>query len=253
MDHTSKHDHFQGKSSIEHVAEAQVEGILSSAEIHGTEIPGHLSAGADAARDMAVFLLLIGVLLHYSQISHQEIFFLLTFLACGWCVWRTGRSAWLGWYRLERLHRILEQEKWEIEHNRLQEKEELMALYGAKGFEGQLLEDVVAVLMADSERLLRVMIEEELRLSLHSQEHPLKQSLGAFLGSLATSVFIGIGFLIEPKYGFILGAFVSIAISAAISARFIGNRLVPAIIWNAGIASLALGFTYFLYQFFERV
>ncbi len=90
-----------------------------------------------------------------------------------------GRSAWLGWSRLERLHRILAQEKWEIEHNREQEREELGVLYAAKGFEGKLLEDVLDVLMADGDRLLKVMVEEELGLTLESQVHPLKQGLGA--------------------------------------------------------------------------
>lgn len=242
------HDHFKGKNSIDHVAESQAHGIISSAELHGTEIPGHFSAGADAAREMSILLLLTGTLLHYLNISSGEIFSLLTFLACGWSVWKTGRSSWLGWHRLERLHRIVEEEKWEIEHNRPQEKDELLALYGAKGFEGQLLEDVVAVLMADSERLLKVMVEEELRLNLHSQEHPLKQGLGAFLGSWVSFTIVGISFLFISDYGLILGALLTISLAAALSAKFIGNRLIPAIIWNLGIALLALGTTYFLYQ-----
>ncbi len=42
-----------------HVVEAQARGLIASAEMHGTEIPGHWSAGADAARETAVILLIL--------------------------------------------------------------------------------------------------------------------------------------------------------------------------------------------------
>ena len=79
--------------------------------------------------------------------------------------------------------RLLEEEKWEIEHNRNQEKVELKVLYRAKGFEGKLLDDVVDVLMADDKRALHIMLKEELGMTLEAYEHPLKQSLGALLGT----------------------------------------------------------------------
>lgn len=245
----TQHDHFKGKESIGHVAETQAEGILSSSEIHGTEIPGHLSAGADAARDTAFSLLLLWILLTYLNLPYLTILSVLGLFSCGWAIWKCGRSAWLGWYRLERLHRILEQEKWEIEHNRPQEREELRALYGAKGFEGKLLEDVVDVLMADSDRLLKVMVEEELRLSVESQEHPLKQGLGALIGSLCTIILMGLCFWFFPQHGVFFGALLVIAIASLLSAHYLKNRLIPAIIWNIGIAILASGFTYFLLQY----
>ena len=93
----------------------------------------------------------------------------------------------LGWARLERLHRIVEEERYEIENHRQQEREELKELYRAKGFQGKLLDEVVDVLMADGERLLKVMVEEELGLSLQSQEHPLKQGAGSALGAFVAS------------------------------------------------------------------
>ena len=66
---------------------------------------------------------------------------------------RTKRPFGLG--RLERLHRVIEEERWEIEHHRQEEREELAALYQAKGLTGKLLDDVVATLMADDNRLLQ--------------------------------------------------------------------------------------------------
>ena len=86
---------------------------------------------------------------------------------------------------------------------------------------------------------------------MHSQEHPLKQSLGAFLGSAIAYFITTLGFWINFESGLLLGSFVSVAIATAVSAKFIGNRITPAIIWNVGIAIMSLGFTFFLYQYFE--
>lgn len=238
--------HFKGKDAIEHVAEAQAQGLISAAEIHGTEIPGHISAGADACRDTCVlFLLLVPILgsiyLRYEVLLGWGLIFL------GWIVWRAGRAAWLGWTRLERLHRVLEQEKWEIEHNRPQEKDELRELYRAKGFDGKLLEDVLDVLMSDGDRLLRVMVEEELGLSLQNVEHPLKQGLGAAAGALASTLLILCALYIHPLLGFAV-ALLLIALSAGILAYFARNRLIPAIVWNVALALLAFGITYYSLQ-----
>ena len=119
------HKHFGDRDAIDHVVEAQVRGIVDSAEIHGTEIPGHLSAASDAVKECAL-LLLLAALLGLTPLP-------LTLFGAALITWKGGRSAWLAWARLERLHRILTQEKWEIDHHRDQEREELKALYRAKG------------------------------------------------------------------------------------------------------------------------
>ena len=89
----------------------------------------------------------------------------------------------LGWSRLERLHRVIEEERWEIEHHRPQEREELRALYAAKGLRENSSMRSIEVLMADDNRLFQVMLEEELGLTLEAYEHPLKQAFGAFFGA----------------------------------------------------------------------
>lgn len=236
--------HFKGKEAIGHVVEAQAQGLIASAEIHGTEVPGHISAAADAARETALALLLLWCILATLNLSNTLP--LLALFGCGWTIWKFGRSAWLGWARLERLHRVLAQERWEIEHHRQQERDELRELYAAKGFEGKLLEDVLDVLMADDSRLLRVMVEEELGLSLESHEHPLQQGLGACIGSLAAVLMCLGGLFIYGSYGIIAAAFLAIGISGAISAHHSQNRWVPAIVWNMGIAALTFGSVYFL-------
>lgn len=231
--------HFKGKDAIGHVAETQARGVISAAEIHGIETPGWITAGADAARDTAIILLLFYPFL---PLPYLLCFFL------GFVIWKGGRGALLGWARLERLHRVLEQEKWEIEHNRPQERAELKELYLAKGFEGKLLEDVVDVLMADGDRLLRVMIEEEMGLSLENIEHPLKQALGAGLGALIASILIGIplyfGFLIPY---FILSILV-IGFASSLLAHYAQNKIIPTITWNVSLGLLCFGVSYYTLQ-----
>ncbi|NGX57992.1 MAG: hypothetical protein K940chlam3_00893 [Chlamydiae bacterium] len=245
---TSKPTHFKGKEAVEHVVEAQAKGLISKAEVHGEEMPGHISAFADTARETAVILLLIWLLIS-TLVLQDSHFLVLSVMTVGWIVWKMGRSAWLGWSRLERLHRLVAEEKWEIDHHRDQEREELAALYEAKGFKGKLLEDVMDVLMADDDRLLRVMLEEELGLSLEKQEHPLKQSLGAGLGALAAYFVCMILTLLIPNFGMILGTFCVVGAAAALSAHYEKNRKIPAIVWNLGITVLAFGCTYFLWDF----
>lgn len=235
--------HFKGKDAIGHVVEAQAEGLIDSAEIHGTETPGHLSAAADSARDTAAVIALVwAVLAHLHQINAV----ILAVLALGWTFWKAGRSAWLSWFRLERLHRVLAQEKWEIEHHRQQERDELRVLYATKGFEGKLLEDVLDVLMADGDRLLRVMVEEELGLRLQAYEHPLKQSLGALIGALLASFITIAVFVVFPTWGALIGAAAVICVSSAVSAYHARNGIIAAIVWNLGILAFAFGFVYLL-------
>lgn len=249
--HSSPHSHFQGKDALGHVIEAQAQGIISAAEVHGVETPGYLSAGCDAARESAVAFALAWLVLSYLGISSQTVLALLLMLSCSCILWKMGRASWLGWFRLERLHRVLEQERWEIEHHRQQERDELRVLYAAKGFEGKLLEDVLDVLMADNDRLLKVMVEEELGLSLASHEHPLKQGLGAALGTLISAGICFTALWVWPHGGIFVGAPLSIALASILSARLAQNNVIPAIIWNLGLAALTFGCLYFLLQFIK--
>ncbi len=234
--------HFQGKEAIAHVAEKQAQGLISSAEIHGTEVPGHIGAFADSARDTAIALLLLSLLIGVEPFRHQAIYFLL-----GWIAWKMGRAAWLGWSRLERLHRVLEQEKWEIDHNRPQEKEELKELYRAKGFEGQLLDDVIDVLMADGDRLLRVMVEEELGLSLKKLEHPLKQGLGSGFGVVIAGGVLYAASLLSEQAVWVASILIMGA-SSALLAHFARNKIIPAVTWNIALTILSAGLTYYTLQ-----
>jgi hypothetical protein len=246
---SSMPEHFKGKDALEHVIEAQAEGIMASSEVHGTELPGSLSAACDAARESVLVLVLVAIIGLYLNLPVKVLLLIFFTLMVGWTFWKGGRSAWLGWFRLERLHRVLEQERWEIEHHRQQERDELRELYAAKGFEGKLLEDVLDVLMADNERLLRVMIEEELGLSLQAYEHPLKQGVGAALGAALAAAVCLLLFWLWSLPGLLAGAVLVVGGVSAVSAARVQNNIVSAIVWNIGLGILAAGCVYYLLEF----
>ncbi len=240
-----QHEHFEGKAALHHVVEKRAEAIRSFAEDHGTEIPGHISAMADAAREMALFLTLITLLTVAFGLRPLPSLLGLGITGFAYLVWKMGRSAHLGWARLERLHRVIAQEKWEIEHHRMQEREELEALYGAKGFEGKLLDEVVDVLMADQDRLLRVMVEEEMGLNLQVYEHPLKQCLGAGIGALAAAILCVGGALLWFPFGLGIGALITFITAGILAAHYQGNRWLPTVIWTLAIGLLSIGIALF--------
>lgn len=244
----SNKEHFQKKEAIAHVIEKRAEGILSLSESHGTEMPGHLSAAADAARESALLLLLLWWLLFALKAPVATMNALLIAFGLGLLAWKTGRSAWLGWARLERLHRVILQEKEEIDTHRDQEREELTALYSAKGLSGKLLDDVIDVLMADDDRLLKVMLEEELGLTLQAYEHPLKQCVGASVGVISTLLLSAFFYLLLPSYGMFISTLLMLGMGTVVSSVYEKNRVIASLIWNVAIAVVAFGVTYFIFD-----
>ncbi|MBS0620975.1 MAG: VIT1/CCC1 transporter family protein [Verrucomicrobia bacterium] len=238
-----KAEHFKGKSVPEHLKEARIRGALASSEVHGTEMPGHFGAGSDAAKDTATGLALLWILLTFTTLNSWIV---IPLFAAGWCIWKTGRSALIGWARMERFHRVIEEERWEIEHHRAQERLELTEMYQAKGLTGKLLEEVVDVLMADDNRLLRVMLEEELGLTLEAYEHPLKQAMGALVGSLTASLLCLFGLWVYPPFGLLLFSALTLILSAILSAKLERNHVTSTVIWSLAIATFACGAVYFL-------
>lgn len=151
------------------------------------------------------------------------------------------------------MHKIIEDERYEIEHHRPQEREELIELYRAKGFSGKLLEEVVDVLMADQNRLLQVMLEEELGLRLSSYEHPIKVGAGAGLGALLSSIFLLLGLWIFGSIGLYSVAFCAMGLSAVLLAKQHKNKLLQMMIWNLSAGALVTLIVYFLAKMAARV
>jgi hypothetical protein len=243
---STKHEHFKGKDVYQHLKDARNRGKQASEEIHGTEASGSLIATTDSVKETAIVLLSLWMLFHNFSPDRP-----LTLFCCfliGWVLWKGGRSALLGWNRLERLHRLIEEERYEIQHHRAQEKEELKAMYELKGLSGDHLEQVVEILASDDNRLLQVMLEEELGLRLESFEHPLKQGIGAALGALISG---SVGFLGGWLFGFwgvVAGLALLFSVATLITAKREANEKIRSLIWNLAVGLLSMGVLYILLQ-----
>jgi len=239
-------EHFKGKKVSEHLKDARKRGAMAMAESHATELSGFFSACFHSGKETAIAFLILWAAASALEIGFSLLFPFFIAFGFGWILWKVGRSALLGWARLERLHRVIEEERWEIEHHREQEKQELYEMYQTKGFSGKFLDDVVDILMADDNRLLRVMLEEELGLSLEVYEHPLKQALGALVGAFSSAFLSILAFYFLPLFGIPIITLLLIAFSAYRTAQLEKRSKLNSVIWYFSLATFAAAATYFL-------
>ena len=236
-------NHFQGHNPQEHLKQARMKGLFASSEMHGMEMPGHIAAFADTIKDTTTALFIIWAM-SLLLIPHKIASIVMLLFSLGWLFWKPARSAMVGWGRLNRLHRLIEEERWEIEHNRAQEKLELTEMYRAKGFSGKLLDEVIDVLMSDDNRLLQIMLEEELGLTLQIHEHPIKQACGAACGVLAAACAMILAFHLSPTYAPpIIGTILTIC-SSLITSHLEKNQKTPNLIWHLATVAMITATTY---------
>lgn len=134
----------------------------------------------------------------------------------------------------------LEREKREIKEEPEAEKDEIRQIYRQKGFEGELLEKVVATITKDESVWVEVMMTEELGLQPKEEEHLLRTAL--IVGGSA--VF---GSLIPLLPYFFLPSFHSIILSILISALalFIVGvykaKVTVGGLWRSGVELTVIG------------
>ena len=253
MTKVSDHKHFDGKDAYEHLKDARKKGQHATSETHGAEPSGSMIAACDSARETCLYITLIYVVLLPLKLPIKQLIIILGLFSVGVLFWKICRAGFFGWSRLERLHRLIEEERWEIEHHRSQEKEELLELYKAKGFKDKMLEDVVEVLMADDNRLLQVMLEEELGISLKSFEHPLKLSIGALIGTLCSLVIVLISIWLSGFMGCLIALFCITIAASILFSKTLGNTLIKGCVWNLAMSFLATGVSYFLSEWIYKL
>jgi vacuolar iron transporter family protein len=71
-------------------------------------------------------------------------------------------------------------ELWEVEHKTAEEIEEIRTIFAAKGFEGELLNQVVEVVTANKDVWVDTMMKEELKMSL-DEKTPVKTAFATFV------------------------------------------------------------------------
>lgn len=74
-------------------------------------------------------------------------------------------------------------EYWEVDHLPEKERDEIREIYAAKGFEGELLEQVVAKITEDKDRWVDVMMKEELEMTEETKS-PFQMGLVTFISFL---------------------------------------------------------------------
>lgn len=236
-------DHYGGKDALGHLLDARSKGYSAGSEPHGIEASGIWHSFCDSAKMTAVACIFLLLIANFSSLSLPHMRGMLG-LSFGWALWMGGRSSWLAFTRIDRLLNAIAEEKHEVDNNRSMEKEELREIYELKGFEGKLLDDVVDVLASDNNRLLEVMLEEELGIKKQCQDHPLLQGFSAFASSalvgtasLALYDFFGLWSLALPAASYL---------AAAIgSAYLFGISILKSAVWQLGIALVSAITLYF--------
>ncbi len=118
------------------------------------------------------------------------------------------------------------------------EREEIRQIFAGKGFEGNLLEQAVAVITAKRERWIDTMMTEEHGLPPIARS-PVTAGLATFLA------FVVCGFLPVAPFAFGMAASVSVSVAmAAFTFFLIGSlraRWSPVKWWRAGTETLVIG------------
>lgn len=163
----------------------------------------------------------------------------------------TGRATHT---QIEYFSQELERERCEIRTNLEHEKEEVRVLYAAKGFQEPLLGQIVETLSADDDRLLKVMMEEELGLSMHHVQHPLIVGLWNFAGTLVAGLALTVPALwLSPAVARVwipVGGAASLALISLLASRATGRSALEWFTVGLVMAAVTGGIVYFLSQSF---
>jgi VIT1/CCC1 family predicted Fe2+/Mn2+ transporter len=220
---------------------------VATSEFYKAEMPEHFSSAIEASKETVILSSILIIILTELNLKIYPLFIIFFF---SYLFWKICQNAMIGWSRLNRLHKVIKEEKFEIEHHREKERKELEMIYKAKGFSGKLLEDVIDVLMADDNRLLQVMMEEEMGLTLRRYEHPLKQGIFAAIGVFISSLLLAFPLLYRNSIleFFIFGSFLIILSSFFSYKR---ENLSFTIVWNLAILALISLITLFSIRFIK--
>ena len=112
-------------------------------------------------------------------------------------------------------------EYWEVEHLPEKEREEIKEIYEAKGFEGELLEQVVDKITEDKDRWVDVMMKEELEMSEETKS-PFKMGLVTFLSFIVMGFIPLVVYVIDYTIGFKANLFLYSSIMTFVIFALIG-------------------------------
>ncbi len=137
-------------------------------------------------------------------------------------------------------------EYWEIEHLREKEIEEVREIYAAKGFKGELLEQVVQVITANKDVWVDTMMKEELEMT-KDEKTPLKTASFTFLSFVVVGAIPLLSYLISggnPEesslflYSCILTG-ISLAIIGALKSKVTEQNILRGVVETVLLGGLA--------------
>ncbi len=250
----------EGHTASSDAADHLVEARQRARQVFASE--SHLGAVDDwrralvSARDVLILIWLTWVALHgFGDPPFSGLMLVAMAIALALLIGiSTGRSTFtqVQYYATE-----LDRERSEIRDNFEQEREEVRALYEAKGFCEPLLGRIVDTLSADDDRLLKVMMEEELGLSMHHINHPLIVGLCNFAGALAAGLALALpAWLCSPQSAHLwmsIGGSVLLLIVSIIAARATRRATLEFFTVGMVMAVVTGGVVYFLAQWFASL
>ncbi|NGX63271.1 MAG: hypothetical protein KR126chlam6_00679 [Candidatus Anoxychlamydiales bacterium] len=224
--------------------------IICFSDFKLEEVPSHIINFAISIKEFTLLFLIIFISFKNLKLEFYPFAFIFSF---SFIILKLFLVAFGATSKLERLHKIIEDKKWHIEHKREEEKKNLEEIYRAKGFSDKLLQDIVDTLSSDDNRLLQVMLEEEMGLTLGYFVHPLKQAFGALLGMLLSAIVLTIFYFLLPvDYNFFIAGAILIILSALIAGKFERTKTSKEIVWDLAFAIVLVFITHFFTMILTR-
>ena len=242
-------DEPAGGHAVDHVAEARQRARdVLSCESHLGEVDDWRQATV-TARDAVILLWIIWLGLSGFGVR-EHVGPILVAAGMGVALYLGMAGAVATHVRLHYLETELERERREIREQPEHEREEVRALYAAKGFREPLLSQITDVLCADDDRLLKVMMEEELGLFIQHVNHPLLVGLWNAAGAAVGALWLAIPVCFQEPGGTLVwmpaaSAAMLTAVAVA-TGKLTGRPVVPIVATWWFAAGVTGGVTYFL-------
>lgn len=134
-------------------------------------------------------------------------------------------------------------EYWEVDHLPEIERQEIREIYAAKGFEGDLLEQVVEVITSDRDRWVDVMMKEELEI-LPDGKSPFRIGLITYVSFLAVGSIPLLSYFIPATNRTPMQQFIIASVLTSLGFIFIGflkARVTRQNPWVGTVETLFLG------------
>lgn len=132
----------------------------------------------------------------------------------------------------------------EIKHWPEGEREEVRQIFAAKGFEGTLLDEVVAVITADKKRWVDTMMQEEHGISL-TKHHPGRAAIATFVAFCLIGLIPLLTYLANWFVpGTVARPFLWSSVLTGVAFFLVGTakaRFLAQSLWSAGLETLTIG------------